>query len=166
MDMVRDDEKRQILEELEATPFFGRTLRHLAMRLLNEIKGYHWCGVYRLEGEELVLDEYVGAETEHTRIPVGRGVCGTAVAENKNQIVPDVTQLTNYLACSTDTRSEIVVLIRRDGKVLGQIDIDSHDPGSFDASDEALLESVTERLALCWEDDAEACRLARQIAST
>ena len=162
--MVRDDEKRQILSELEATPFFGRTLRHLAMRLLNEVRGYHWCGVYRLEGDVLILDEYVGAPTDHTRIPVGKGVCGTAVAENKNQVVADVSKLDNYLACSTETRSEIVVLIRRDGKVLGQIDIDSHDPGCFDETDESLLESVAERLALCWEEDAEACRLAREIA--
>lgn len=164
--MVTATEKELLLEQLSASPFFGRALRHIAMRLLCELKGYHWAGVYRLEGEELILDEYVGASTDHTRIPVGCGVCGTAVAENKNQIVGDVTQLQNYLACSIDTKSEIVVLIRRDGDILGQIDVDGHDADSFDNSDEHLLEAMAERLAACWEEDAESCRLATTIQAS
>jgi L-methionine (R)-S-oxide reductase len=120
----------------------------VAVRLLAEtFPHYRWVGVYWLEGDTLVLGPYVGAPTEHDRIPVGRGVCGTAVAEGKNQVVPDVRLLDNYLACSTQTRSEIVVLIRRGGTVVGQIDIDGHEVGAFDASDEALLEGVAERLA-------------------
>jgi L-methionine (R)-S-oxide reductase len=162
--MVSEAERKMTLEELEATPLFGRALRHLAMRLLSSLKNYNWCGVYRLEGDELVLDEFVGAETEHTRIPVGKGVCGTAVADNKNQIVADVSQAGNYLACSTATKSEIVVLIRRDGEILGQIDIDGHEANAFDETDEALLEQVGRLLARCWEDDEEACRLAREMA--
>ena len=121
------------------------------MRLLGELPGYDWSGVYRLEGDTLVLDAYVGADTDHARIPVGRGVCGTAIAEDKNQVVEDVRELTNYLACSVQTRSEIVVLIRRGPEVLGQIDIDGHAVGEFDGSDEALLERVALTIAERWE---------------
>ncbi len=98
----------------------------------------------------LVLDAYVGAVTDHTHIPVGRGVCGTAVAENANQVIEDVRELSNYLACSIQTRSEIVVLIRKDNVVLGQIDIDGHTVGAFDKTDENLLESIGEILANQW----------------
>ena len=99
----------------------GRPLRRKAMELLGQEPGYDWVGVYALHGNELLLDEYVGEATEHTHIPVGKGVCGTAVAENRNMVVEDVRDLENYLACSIETRSEIVVLIRnQDGKVLGK----------------------------------------------
>jgi L-methionine (R)-S-oxide reductase len=108
-----------------------------------------WVGVYWLRGSELVLGPYVGLPTEHVRIPVGRGVCGTAVAENMNQIIEDVRELENYLACNLETRSEIVVLIRHPdtGKILGQIDVDGTEVGAFDESDEALLEVIGERIA-------------------
>lgn len=121
------------------------------MDLLAQREGYDWCGVYRLEGEELVLDAFVGASTEHTRIKVGVGVCGTAVTENRNVVVEDVRKVENYLSCSAHTRSEIVVLIRRDGRVLGQIDIDGHRVGAFDAQDEALLDQVAQVLAAHWD---------------
>ena len=129
----------------------GRELRAHAMRMLNELPHFDWSGIYRLEGDMLVLDEYVGAATDHTEIPVGRGVCGTAVAENKNQVIEDVRALDNYLACSLETRAEIVTLIRdADGKILGQIDIDGHSVGAFDSSDEQMLERVGEILAERW----------------
>jgi GAF domain-containing protein len=121
------------------------------MAKLSALPGYDWSGIYRLEGDELVLDAYVGAETDHVRIPVGTGVCGTAVAEDANQVVTDVRELTNYLSCSTLTRSEIVVLIRSGSKVLGQIDIDGHAVGAFDGSDEAFLEELAADLAERWE---------------
>ena len=121
------------------------------MELLAGLPNYDWSGVYRLEGDTLVLDAYVGEETDHTRIPVGRGVCGTAVADDRNQVIADVRELTNYLSCSTKTRSEVVVLIRREEKVLGQIDIDGHQVGAFDSSDEELLERVAGLLAANWE---------------
>lgn len=120
------------------------------MQSLSGLPGYNWSGVYRLEGDTLVLDEYVGAATDHTRIAVGVGVCGTAVAEDRNQVVEDVRELSNYLACSISTRSEIVVLIRKGDEVLGQIDIDGHEVGAFDMSDEAFLERVAEVLAERW----------------
>ena len=120
----------------------------LAMRLLAAtFPHFKWIGIYWLEGDTLVLGPYVGVPTEHDRIPVGRGVCGTVVAEGKNQIVPDVRLVGNYRACSLETRSEIVVLIRKSGRIVGQIDADGDEPGAFDASDESLLTAVAERLA-------------------
>jgi L-methionine (R)-S-oxide reductase len=122
----------------------------LAVRLLADtFSHFNWVGIYWLEGDTLVLGPYVGAPTEHDRIPVGRGVCGTAVAEKKNQVIADVRQLTNYLACSLTTRSEIVVLIRKAGRIVGQIDADGIELGAFDVTDEALLTAVAERLAVC-----------------
>lgn len=108
---------------------------------------YKWVGIYWLKGDVLVLGPYVGAPTDHDYIAIGRGVCGTAVAQGKNQIVSDIRLLSNYLACSVETRSEIVVLIRKDNQIIGQIDADGHEPGAFDQTDEALLAAVAERLA-------------------
>lgn len=121
------------------------------MERLSRLPGYNWSGVYRLEEETLVLDEYVGAPTDHTHIPIGVGVCGTAVAENRNVVVEDVSALDNYLSCSISTKSEIVVLIRdASGKVLGQIDIDGHEVGAFDERDEKFLEELSRLLAEKW----------------
>jgi GAF domain-containing protein len=122
------------------------------MEMLSQLPGYDSCFLYRLEGSNLLLDTFVGEETEHTVIPVGRGVCGTAVAENANQIVTNVTDLDNYLCCSLKTKSEIVVLIRQGEEILGQIDIDGHTAGSFDNSDETFLEEVAATLSAKWDD--------------
>lgn len=121
-----------------------------ALRIIaDRLPHYNWVGVYVLDVGVLNLGPYIGAATEHTLIPVGKGVCGTAVALNRNQVIDDVRTLDNYLACSLETRSEIVVLIRdpRSGRILGQIDADGHEVGAFDASDEAFLEQVAARLA-------------------
>ena len=121
------------------------------MAQLDTLETYNWSGIYRLEGETLVLDEYVGTATDHTRIAVGVGVCGTAVAEGKNQVIADVRELTNYLACSLETRAELVVLIMSpEHEILGQIDIDGHTVGAFDSSDEAMLEAMAKILAARW----------------
>jgi GAF domain-containing protein len=139
-----------LVVRLEASSETGEAFRAHAMALLDELPSYDWSGIYRLEGDTLVLDAYIGAATDHDRIPVGRGVCGTAVAENRNQVVRDVRDLTNYLACSTRTRSEIVVLIRHSGDILGQIDIDGHAVNAFDHTDEALLERFADAIADRW----------------
>ncbi len=124
------------------------TAARLAVERLSRLPHFNWVGVYWLVGDELVLGPYVGAPTDHTRIPVGRGVCGTAVAENANQIVSDVRELGNYLACSLETRSEIVVLIRdAGGGIIGQIDVDGHQVGAFDGSDESVLSEVASRIS-------------------
>ncbi len=107
----------------------------------------NWVGIYWLEGEELVLGPYVGAPTEHTRIQVGQGVCGTAIAEHKDQIVADVRELDNYLACSPTTRSELVLLIQCMGKVIGQIDLDSDEVGAFGDDDRCVLHAIADAFA-------------------
>lgn len=150
--MVTPQQRQQVLEQVERSPMSGFSLRKVAMQTLSELPNYDWSGIYRLEGKELLLDAFVGAETDHVRIPVGVGVCGTAVAEKANQVIDDVRELANYLACSVSTRSEIVVLIHRDGEILGQIDIDSHQVGAFDETDEELLEGLATILASQWQD--------------
>ncbi|MEZ0327320.1 MAG: GAF domain-containing protein [Fimbriimonas sp.] len=150
--MVEPSVAVRVLDTLRSSPASGTELRRQAMEMLDELPQYNWSGIYRLEGDMLVLDEYVGAATDHTHIPVGRGVCGTAVTEDRNQVIEDVRELDNYLSCSTQTRSEIVVLIRdNEGKVLGQIDIDGHQVGAFDRTDEAFLEEMAQVLAERWQ---------------
>lgn len=147
---VKTERFASVLSAVRDSTLVGRGLREFAMGLLDELPGYDWSGVYVLKGEMLHLDAYVGAFTDHTEIPVGRGVCGTAVAEDANQVIEDVREIENYLSCSLETRSEIVVLIRRDGVVLGQIDIDGHEVGAFDGEDERFLEELAELLAGRW----------------
>lgn len=122
-------------------------LRYAVQILKQERELYNWVGIYLVEGDTLVLHNYIGKPTEHTHIPIGKGVCGLAVAEGANQIVGDVTRLENYLACSIETRAEIVVLIRRGIEILGQIDIDSDLENAFTAEDEALLSRVADLIS-------------------
>lgn len=152
--MIAPTLAQQVLREAEAilqsdAPLETR-LQQLMQHLHDRLPHYHWVGIYWLEGDTLVLGPYVGPPTEHVRIPVGRGVCGTAVAENANQIVYDVRERENYLACNLETRSEIVVLIRdpRTGAIVGQIDVDGTEVGAFDESDEAFLEAIAQ-LIVC-----------------
>jgi L-methionine (R)-S-oxide reductase len=104
--------------------------------------------MYMLHGAELRLEAHSGRDTEHTRIPVGQGVCGTAVATGEDQNVGDVRAVTNYIACNAWTRSELVVLIRRGATVLGQIDVDSDVPDPFTPEEEAEVKKVADALAV------------------
>jgi putative methionine-R-sulfoxide reductase with GAF domain len=115
------------------------------VRLVHEAHPrWDWSGIYLLVDGTLVVGPFAGSEEppEHSRIEVGDGVCGTAVAQDRNQLVEDVRELDNYLACSLSTRSELVVLIREDGRIVGQFDIDSDERGAFTQEDEALLEEL------------------------
>ena len=103
---------------------------------------------YMLHDSELVLEAFSGRETEHTRIPVGRGVCGTAVATGEDQNVPDVAAIGNYLACNLETKSELVVLIRRGQTTLGQLDIDSDVPAGFTEPHHRAVREVADALAV------------------
>ena len=103
---------------------------------------------YMLHGDELQLEAHSGRDTDHTRIPVGTGVCGTAVAAKQDQNVPDVKTIGNYLACNTFTRSELVVLIRRGDHILGQIDVDSDVPDGFGEREHAAVKEVADALAV------------------
>ena len=103
---------------------------------------------YMLHDDDLVLEAFSGRETEHTRIAVGTGVCGTAVATGKDQNVPDVTAVGNYLACNLETRSELVVLIRRGATILGQLDVDSDVPAGFGEEHHVAVKQVADALAV------------------
>jgi L-methionine (R)-S-oxide reductase len=108
---------------------------------------YNWVGFYMLDPADedvLVLGPYRGAPTEHVRIPVTEGICGAAVAQGETVMVEDVLSDPRYLACSIETRSEIVVPIRAMGKVVGEIDIDSHSLNAFGADDQKFLERCAE----------------------
>ena len=104
--------------------------------------------LYMLHGDELILEAHAGRVTDHTRIPVGKGVCGTAVSTGEDQNVPDVRAAENYIACNTWTRSELVVLIRRGERILGQIDVDSDEPDPFTSEEEAEVRRVADALAV------------------
>jgi GAF domain-containing protein len=109
---------------------------------------FDWTGVYELFSDDVLrLGPFVGAPTDHVFIGVGNGVCGTAVAERRNMNIPDVREITNYLACSVSTRSELVVLIRSGDVIYGQIDIDSHQVGAFSDTSVAKVERVADWLA-------------------
>ena len=155
--MTHDSLLTAITRSALATTDPAQTILRAMQFIKDAFPKYYWVGVYVLRGDELRVGPYVGPTTDHVRIPVGRGVCGTAVALNKNQVVDDVRQLDNYLACNLQTRSEIVVLVRDDasgddaantpGGILGQIDIDSTEVSGFSPDDEAFLESVGRILA-------------------
>ena len=119
-----------------------------AVRLLKDaIPYYTWAGIYLLDGNELVLGPYLGKPSPHTRIPLGRGICGAAAAEKATITVDDVNADPRYLACSLETKSEIVVPIMDGADVLGEIDIDSDRPAAFGDDDRRLLEEVARLLA-------------------
>ena len=115
-------------------------------RLQELLKHYNWVGFYLLdEGENgaepmLVLGPYVGAETPHKRIPLDQGICGAAVASAQTVVVDDVNSDPRYLACSIETSSEIVAPVLVNGKVVGELDIDSHVPAAFTDDDRQLVE--------------------------
>jgi L-methionine (R)-S-oxide reductase len=125
-----------------------KLLRLAAERIRAAGPPYTSVYLYMLHDNELVLEAYAGRETDHTRIPVGQGVCGTAVASGKDQNVADVRAIENYLACNVWTRSELVVLIRRGSLILGQIDIDSDLPDPFTPEEEAEVKQVADALAI------------------
>lgn len=107
---------------------------------------YHWVGIYLLEGDSLVLGPYRGKPTLHTRIPIGAGICGLAARIKRTVNVQDVREDERYIACSLETRSEIVVPIMEGDVVYGEIDIDSDNWGAFERQDEILLEQIAQTL--------------------
>jgi len=123
-------------------------LQLAAERIRSAGEPYTSVYMYMLHGDELVLEAHGGRDTDHTRIPVGKGVCGTAVATGTDQNVPDVRARENYIACNTWTRSELVVLIRRGATILGQVDVDSDALDPFDAEEQAAVRQVADALAV------------------
>ncbi|HEY9382170.1 MAG TPA: GAF domain-containing protein [Gemmatimonadales bacterium] len=123
-------------------------LRLAAERIRAAGPPYTSVYLYMLQGDELLLEAWSGRTTEHTRIPVGKGVCGTAVATGADQNIGDVRAIENYLACNLFTRSELVVLIRRGERILGQIDVDSDQADPFTPGEVAEVRKVADALAV------------------
>jgi len=150
--MSTKDEIVQALERLadDHAPF--EQILATAVRMLHESHPrFHWTGIYELFPDNVLrLGPFEGAPTDHVFIAVGRGVCGTAVAERRNINVPDVSKATNYLACSTATKSELVVLIRRGERIYAQIDIDSHEIDAFDGDAVTQVERLADWLAAAY----------------
>jgi L-methionine (R)-S-oxide reductase len=137
-----EDTIEQIRQAGEDSP------RRAVELLEDEFEHYSWVGIYLVEGDELVLGPWQGPQaTEHVRIPVGQGVCGAAAASGQTEVVDDVNADPRYLSCFLSTRSEIVVPIVHEGRVVGEIDIDSDRPAAFGDDDRAFLERVAELIA-------------------
>jgi L-methionine (R)-S-oxide reductase len=118
-------------------------LRRVVEILHDRFDHYSWVGIYLVEGDDLVLGPWKGPQaTEHVRIPIGEGICGAAAASGRTEVVDDVNADARYLACFPSTRSEIVVPIVYEGRVVGEIDIDSDRPAAFADADRAYLERV------------------------
>lgn len=109
--------------------------------LQHHIDTYDWVGFYFKNGDkqELVLKAFAGEPTDHTIIPFGKGICGQVAESNQNYVVDDVSAQDNYIACSINVKSEVVIPLFKDGENIGQIDIDSHTPKAFSREDEDFL---------------------------
>jgi len=139
--------RSQIGNAVRAEPDASRALERAVFEIKAAMPDYTWVGIYLLQDGELVLGPFLGKPSPHTRIPVGRGICGAAAAEKQTLVVDDVSADERYLACSLDTRSEIVVPIMRGDRVLGEIDIDSDRAAAFGGKDRALLEAMAAMLS-------------------
>lgn len=124
-------------------------LQKICQLLSDEVDYYNWVGFYFKNGDknELKLGPYVGAATDHTIIPYGKGICGQVAESNQTFVVPDVYAQDNYLACSIETKAEIVIPIFKNGVNIGQIDIDSHTIDPFTEEDIKLLDYVCNRVS-------------------
>lgn len=137
---------RELDAAADAAPDADELMSLIVGRLKERIPHFNWVGFYMVEeglpDEEpvLALGPYVGAETPHKRIPLDQGICGAAVTSGQTVVVDDVNADPRYLACSIETRSEMVVPIYMKGAVVGELDIDSHTPSAFTPDDRKLVE--------------------------
>ena len=162
---MSEDARPATLEAIERVsdgePDSDEVVRRVVDLLHDTVSHYSWVGIYFVEGDELALGPWKGpAATEHVRIPIGQGVCGSAVASGATEIVDDVNADPRYLACFASTRSEIVVPISYDDIVVAEIDIDSDVPAAFGDEDRVLLERVAELISphclVGWDTGGEA----------
>ncbi len=163
--MSGDDARRDALAAIERVaagePDSDEVVRQVVDLLHDRVPHYSWVGIYFVEGDDLALGPWKGpAATEHERIPLGQGVCGSAVASGSTEIVDDVNADPRYLACFASTRSEIVVPISYDDIVVAEIDIDSDVPAAFGEDDRIFLERVGELISphclVGWDTGGEA----------
>jgi L-methionine (R)-S-oxide reductase len=143
---IEQEIRRELAPITDSRAALTRAIEILKAR----VPDYTWVGIYELFGNELVLGPFLGKPSPHTHIPLGRGICGAAAAEKATIIVDNVHADSRYLACSIDTKSEIVVPIMRGCDVVGEIDIDSDRPSAFGPDDKRLLESVAMVLSDKW----------------
>jgi GAF domain-containing protein len=147
MAVTYDDVLSGVRAAIEHAPSYPDAMLQTVHLLKEQMPDYSWVGIYLLEGSELILGPYRGKPSPHTRIPLNQGICGAAASTKETIIVDDVDADPRYLACSLETRSEIVVPIMRGAEVLGEIDIDSDKKAAFGPADRELLEAVAALLA-------------------
>jgi len=131
------------LNEIISNKEDTQILNNVVDFLYKNFDKYSWIGIYVIRGDSLVLGPWKGQQaTEHVQIPIGSGVCGSAVKSGKTELVPDVNKDVRYLSCFVSTCSEIVVPIKKKGEIIGEIDIDSDFPSAFDNKDVVFLEKI------------------------
>ena len=134
---------------IENSKEVNQTLTSICDALKSKIPHYDWVGFYFKNDNkrELILGPYAGKPTDHSTIPFGKGICGQVAVSNKNFVVPDVQAQDNYIACSLEVKSEIVIPIFVKGENIGQIDIDSNTLNPFSKADETFLEFICAKVA-------------------
>jgi L-methionine (R)-S-oxide reductase len=148
----------EVRRAASSTPSLESLQQTVVEVLSRELAHYSWTGFYMLDSSDLdtlILGPFVGDPTPHVRIPVTQGICGAAVASGETVIVDDVNADPRYLSCSIKTKSEIVVPIYAHGKIIGEIDIDSHDPAAFTKEDKGLLEEIAQIIGMYVEERGE-----------
>lgn len=151
--VVRMDREKakELLAQAEAVLSSSATAHERLQKivsLLNQVPTYNWVGIYLVRGSELHLDSWAGpAPTVHTVIQIGKGICGWAAKSGSTEIVSDVNKDSRYLQCFTNTRSEIVVPISHDSKVVGEIDIDSDELNAYSSMDREFLEALASKIS-------------------
>ncbi|GAA4275645.1 GAF domain-containing protein [Aquimarina mytili] len=148
--MLLEDLKPQVINILESKEQSVTDRLYEVCKLLKEnVTYYDWVGFYfkNEDKEELKLRTYVGEKTDHEIIPFGKGICGQVAISNENFVVPDVQAQDNYIACSINVKSEIVIPLFKNGENIGQIDIDSDTADPFTEKDERFLEFVNQEVA-------------------
>jgi L-methionine (R)-S-oxide reductase len=148
MDREKAKELLAQVDFLASAPIKPSEVRQKVVKLLNTVPTYTWVGIYLVRGADLRLDAWSGpAATVHTTIPIGKGVCGWAAKSGRTEIVSDVSKDPRYLECFSSTKSEVVVPIHHEGKVVGEIDIDSDEINAHSSVDREFLEAVALKLA-------------------
>ena len=144
--MDYDDAKEKIKQIL--TKNKEKSVQQVVDFLQSNFELYSWVGIYVVKHNMLYLGPWQGDQaTEHSKIPIGQGICGAAAKTGKTEIVSDVHSDNRYLSCFISTRSEIVVPIKKNSKTIGEIDIDSDHPQAFTHSDEIFLKEIADMLA-------------------
>lgn len=152
-DLVLERENEMITEIeriVKGTGTVDEKLLEICTLLDSEVERYNWTGFYLVDPEKekmLVLGPYVGEPTEHVHIPFGDGICGHAAATGKLSLIDDVSKEDNYLSCSPDVRSEMVIPIYKDDRIVGELDIDSHDLSAFSTRDSIFLQKICDIVA-------------------